>query len=477
METQCSNRAFEFQPLGGRQISARFDGGIITSDAGGLLLRQVEEKTGILARFARCFDDFRDPKLIEFTVAEILKQRVFGLCLGYEDLNDHDRLRHDPLLAVLVGRADPAGQDRQRPRDRGAPLAGKSTMNRLELTPPGADAESRYKKIVARHHKVETFFVETFLDLTPQPPEEIVLDFDATDDPVHGHQLGRFFHGYYDGYCFLPLYIFCGQHLLCAKLRPADIDASAGAVKHLERIVAQVRARWPRVRIIIRGDSGFCREPLMRWCEDHGVDFVLGLAKNKRLTKILGGELHAAQQEFAATGQAARRFKDFEYCTRKSWRQPRRVVGKAEHLAKGANPRFVVTSLSAADCPARELYEERYCARGDMENRIKEQQRFLFADRTSCQTLRANQMRLWLSSVAYVIMQALREHGLAHTPLAKAQCDTIRLKLLKIGAQVRITVRRVWISLAENCPYQAIFAAASAALERWTLAPPGASTA
>jgi Transposase DDE domain group 1 len=380
-------------------------------------------------------------------------------------------LRRDPLLAVLVGRDNPTGEERQS-RDRGAPLAGKSTLNRLELTPTRATKKSRYKKIAARHHKIDQFFVQTFLKLNPQPPEEIVLDFDATDDPLHGHQLGRFFHGYYDGYCFLPLYIFCGQHLLCAKLRPADIDGAADAVKHLATIVEQIRARWPTVRIIIRGDSGFCREPLMRWCEGHGVDFVLGMAKNRRLTEILGGELHAAQMEFEATGQPARQFKEIAYRTRKSWHRERRVVGKAEHLAKGSNPRFVVTSLSSEECAARELYEVRYCGRGEMENRIKEQQRFLFADRTSCHTMRANQMRLWLSSVAYVMMQALREHGLAETPLAKAQCDTIRLKVLKIGARVRVTVRRVWISLAESYPYQAIFLAASAALSRWTLVPP-----
>lgn len=476
METECSQLTFEFQPLRARQVSARFDGGTITSDAGGLLLRQVEGKAGIIADFARCFDDFRDSELIEFTVEELVKQRVYGLCLGYEDLNDHDLLRRDPLLAVLVGRNDPAGDQRQLPRDKGAPLAGKSTLNRLELTPPRATEKSRYKKIAARHRKIDDFFVQTFLKLTPQPPDEIVLDFDATDDPVHGHQLGRFFHGYYDGYCFLPLYIFCGEHLLCAKLRPADIDGAAGAVKHLARIVEQIRTRWPNVRIIVRGDSGFCREPLMHWCEEHRVDFLLGMAKNKRLTKILGGELHAAQLEFATTGQPARRFKEITYRTRKSWHRERRVVGKAEHLAKGANPRFVVTSLSSEECAARELYEVRYCGRGDMENRIKEQQRFLFADRTSCQTMRANQMRLWLSSVAYVVMQALREHGLAETPLAKAQCDTIRLKLLKIGAQVRVTVRRVWFSLAESYPYRALFLAATAALSRWSLAPPIAAS-
>jgi len=467
METECSTLTLEFQPLGGRQITARFDGGTITSDAGGLLLREVEASTGLLAGLAACFDDYRDPELIEHTVEALVKQRVFALALGYEDLNDHDRLRADPLLAVLVGKEDPTGQDRVEARDRGKPLAGKSTLNRLELTPVGADAGHRYKKIVARHRRIESWFVEAFLRLTPEPPAEIVLDLDATDDPLHGHQSGRFFHGYYKNYCYLPLYIFCGEHLLCAKLRPSDIDAAAGSVKQVARIVERIRDRWPGVRIILRGDSGFCRENLMRWCEDHQVDYLFGLAKNNRLTRILGKELHEAKCAFEATEQPARVFKDFTYRTHKSWSRERRVVGKAEHLAKGANPRFVVTSLPADREPARPLYEKRYCARGEMENRIKEQQLYLFADRTSCHSMRANQLRLWLSSAAYVLLAALRQHGLANTPLKHARCDTIRLKLLKIGAVVRVTVRRVWFSLAESCPYQTIFAQVLANLRTW----------
>jgi hypothetical protein len=314
--------------------------------------------------------------------------------------------------------------------------------------------------------------VEAFLHLNPTPPEEIILDLDATDDPIHGHQAGRFFHGYYDSYCYLPLYIFCGEHLLLAKLRPSDIDASAGSVKQVAWIIERIRQQWPHVQIILRGDSGFCRENLMAWCEQNHVDYVFGLARNKRLTKILGRELYEAQQQFQATGQPARQFKDFTYCTRKSWSRERRVVGKAEHLAKGSNPRFVVTSLPAERFAARALYEDCYCARGEMENRIKEQQLCLFADRTSCQTLRANQLRLWLSSAAYVLLQALRQHGLKDTPLAQARCDTIRLKLLKIGAIVRVTVRRVWFSLAESCPYQALFAQVFDHLCRWQLPRP-----
>jgi hypothetical protein len=370
---------------------------------------------------------------------------------------------------VLVGKADPTGQDRRRREDRGKSLAGKSTLNRLELTPVGADEKSRYKKVVARHRDIENFFVEMFLSLHPTPPKEIVLDFDATDDPIHGHQLGRFFHGYYDGYCYLPLYIFCGEHLLCAKLRPSDIDGAAGSVKQLAKIVEQIRLAWPDVRIVVRGDSGFCRENLMRWCEENHVDYVLGLAKNARLQRILGRELHEAKLQFEATGQASRVFKDFTYQTRKSWSRERRVVGKAEHLSKGSNPRFIVTSLPVEELDARMLYEDVYCARGEMENRIKEQQMCLFADRTSCATMRANQLRLWLSSAAYTLLMALRQFGLQGTEMATARCDTIRLKLLKLGALVRTTVRRVWISLSESCPYQRVFAQVYDNLRRWSL--------
>ena len=471
METQCSQQAFEFQPLGARQVTAGFDGGTITSDAGGLLLREIESKTGLLANLAGCFDDFRDPELVEHTTEDLIKQRVFALALGYEDLNDHDQLRADPLLATLVGKRDVTGQERTDARDRGKPLAGKSTLNRLELTPARANEKSRYKKIVARQRDIAAWFVKAFLRLNPEPPKEIILDLDATDDPIHGQQAGRFFHGYYKNYCYLPLYIFCGEHLLLAKLRPSNIDAAAGAVKQVAWIVEQIRQRWPHVRIILRGDGGFCRDGLMDWCENHRVDYVFGLAKNKRLIKILGRELHVAQQEFSASGKPARQFKDFTYRTRKSWSRERRVVGKAEHLAKGSNPRFIVTSLSAERFAAQALYEDCYCARGEMENRIKEQQLCLFADRTSCQTMRANQLRLWLSSAAYVLLQAMRQKGLQGTALEKARCDTIRLKLLKIGAVVRVSVRRVWFSLAQSCPYQQVFAQVFENLRRWILPP------
>jgi len=457
MKTQCKQETFLFQTQNRRELVAHFNGGNITSDAGGLLLQQTERATGIIERFAACFTDHRDRDLIEHSVEELIAQRIYALALGYEDLNDHDQLRNDPLLAVLVGKDDPTGQDRIRSRDKGKALAGKSTLNRLELTPVGANKNSRYKKITVNHPSVDDLFIEVFLESYNRPPSIIILDLDATDDPLYGHQLGRFFHGYYNNYCYLPLYIFCGEHLLCARLRPSDIDASAGSVKELGRIVSQIRSKWPYVQIIIRGDSGFCREHIMAWCEDNSVDYVLGLAKNDRLKREIAAEIDQAKKIYGETGQAARVFKDFQYQTLESWSRSRRVIGKAEYIEKGENPRFVVTSLSSDEVDARKLYEDTYCARGEMENRIKEQQLYLFADRTSCATMRANQLRLWFSSVAYSLMLALRRLGLKGTELAKAQCHTIRLKLLKIGAQVKVTVRKVWVWLSESYPYQQLF--------------------
>jgi len=457
MKTHCNQKTFDFQTQNSRKIVAHFNGGNITSEAGGLLLQQAERITGIISQFADCFTDHRDPDLSEFTAKELLAQRIFALALGYEDLNDHDQLRNDPLLAVMVGKKDPVGKDRVRKRDKGKPLAGKSTLNRLELTPVRANKRSRYKKITVSHRAVDVFFTDIFLQSYAKPPSTIVLDLDATDDLIHGHQLGRFFHGYYKNYCFLPLYIFCGEHLLCARLRPSDIDASAGSVKELDRIVRQIRSEWPDVRIIIRGDSGFCREPIMSWCERNDVDYVLGLAKNERLKKEIVDQMQQAKKLYEQSSQASRVYKDFEYQTLESWSKARRVVGKAEYLPKGENPRFVVTSLSRAEFDARTLYEQQYCARGEMENRIKEQQLCLFADRTSAATMRANQLRLWFSSVAYTLLNALRRLGLKGTELARARCDTIRLKLLKIGAQIKVTVRKVWVCLSESYPYREIF--------------------
>ena len=425
--------------------------------AGGLLLREVEQRTHILKRLAGCFVDYRDPDQIEHTVESLIKQRVMGLALGYEDLNDHDTLRHDPLLALLSDKQDLSGKTRKRDRDKGCALAGKSTLNRLELTPLDADAASRYKKIVADIEGMDDLLVELFLEAHDTAPAEIVLDVDATDDPLHGNQEGRFFHGYYRSYCYLPLYIFCDEHLLCARLRTANQDGAAGTVDELARIVERIRLSWPKTRIIVRGDSGFCREDLMAWCEAHGVEYVLGVPKNSRLKAIIAEEMAQARSQYEATDHAARVFKDFRYQTRKSWSCERRVIGKAEHLAKGENPRFIVTTLSTEEWDACSLYEELYCARGDMENRIKEQQLSLFADRTSTHEMRSNQLRLYFSSFAYVLMQTLRRLGLEGTSMAKAQCDTIRLKLFKIGAHIRVSVRRVRIAFSESYPYAVLF--------------------
>ncbi len=403
MRTECNQATFEFHGLFQRKVKVRFDGGKISSDAGVVLLREVERRTGLLAGLAECFTDHRDPRLIEHTVKELLGQRVYGLCLGYEDLNDHDQLRTDPMLAVAVDKADPLGESRRQAGDRGKALAGKCTLNRLELTGAQVDGQERYKKIAMDGDKIDRWMVDAFVAAQESAPEEIVLDLDATDDTIHGHQEGRFYHGYYGNYCYLPLYIFCGEHLLCARLRPSNIDACAGSVKELTNIVGRIREQWPDVKIVIRGDSGFCREQIMAWCEANDVSFVLGLAKNKRLINEIASELEQAKQQFEATGEPARVFKDFTYQTLKSWSRARRVIGKAEHLAKGSNPRFVVTSLPSDAFDARSLYEDEYCARGNMENRIKEQQLGLFADRTSAVTMRANELRLWFSSVAYTL--------------------------------------------------------------------------
>ena len=466
MRTDCTEEQLVFQGLSGRQVVARFDGGRITSDAGILLLREVAERTGLLRRFAHCFTDHRDPELIEHTVEELVAQRVLALACGYEDLNDHDVLRDDALLAVAAGKRDASGASRKRARDQGHALAGKSTLNRLEGTPAAATAAARYKKIVYDGAAIEAWFVDAFLAAHATPPTDIVLDLDATDDPLHGKQEGRFFHGYYRAYCYLPLYIFAGDFLLAATLRRADGDGAAGAVEEVARIVAQLRGRWPGVRIVVRGDSGFARDALMTWCEAHDVDYVLGLARNARLEAAVTLELALAEIGCAVTRAPVRLYRELEYRTHDSWTRARRVVAKAEHLPGKANPRFVVTSLPVARWAAAALYEDLYCARGDMENRIKEQQLGLFADRTSTATMRANQLRLWFSSVAYVLVETLRRVGLAGTALARAQVGTIRTRLLKLGALVTVSVRRVVIALSSVFPLQKLFARALANLQR-----------
>lgn len=444
MPTECSAKSYDFARVESRSVVAAFDGGAVTSDAGGLLLGATDRAIGLVGRFAGCFTDHRRADLIEHEVATLVGQRVFGIALGYEDVNDHDQLRHDPVMATLVGKL--AG------RRRGcAPLAGKSTLNRLELSRP---EPTQYHKVSHDPQAVEALFVTLFLEAHAKPPKQIILDLDATDDPIHGNQEGRFFHGYYDSYCYLPLYIFCGRHLLAAKLRRSNIDGAAGAREEIERIVTQIRRRWPRVRILLRADSGFCREELMAWCEGHRVDYLFGLARNARLVGQIERELAEAARESSRTGRPARRFRDFRWSTLDSWSRRRRVVAKAEVTQGDTNPRFVVTSLRPAEAEARHLYEKIYCARGEMENRIKECQADLFADRTSAATMRANQLRLWFASMAYVLLCALRRIGLRFTQFASATCGTIRLRLLKVGALVTASVRRIKIAMASAYPWR-----------------------
>ncbi len=445
MPTECISDLFGFARVESRRVEAAFDGGAVTSNGGALLLGAPERAIGLVAGFARCFQDGRDPALTEHSVATLVGQRVFALALGYEDLIDHDELRHDPVMAVLAGKLEARRADC-------APLAGKSTLNRLEHAPSGAP--SRYHKIGHDAAAIGRQFVALFLAAHRRPAKQIIIDLDATDDPLHGEQEDRFFHGYYDCYCYLPLYIFCGRHLLAAKLRPANIDGAAGAIEELARIVEQIRDDWPDARILVRADSGFAREALMAWCEANRVDYVFGLARNKRLGGAIEDALAAAAADSRRTGKPARRYQELVWTTRKSWSRERRVVAKAEWTHGKANPRFVVTSLGTGEVKARRLYEKVYCARGDMENRIKECQGDLFADRTSAATMRANQLRLWFAAMAYALLCALRRIALKHTRFARATCGTIRLKLLKIGAQVRRSVRRVKFAMASSFPYQ-----------------------
>jgi DDE family transposase len=448
--TECSQEVFHFAHYFSRRVEASFTAGRVSSDGGALLLREAERRIGLMERVAACFNDKRKQDRVEHRVGEMLAQRIFGLALGYEDVNDHEQLRHDPLLAVLSGK-----------RALDEPLAGKSTLNRLEL--PGGS--KRYHKIDFASEKIDALLCDLFVESHAAPPEEVVLDLDATDIPLHGHQPERFFHGYYDSYCYLPLYIFSGDQLLCARLRPSNQDAARGALDEVKRIVTQLRASWPQVKIVLRADSGFCREERMAWCEaeENKVDSLFGLARNSRLQKIVGKQMHEAKAEHERTEKAARVFTEFEYKTKKSWARARRVVAKAEYLDKGENPRFVVTSLTPDQWAARELYEKLYCARGEMENRIKEQM-CLFAYRLSTEEMKGNQLRLYLSALAYTLVEALRRLALQGAEWAQAQVDTIRLKLFKIGAIVRVSARRVWLQMSSPYPWKEVYERAYAAL-------------
>jgi hypothetical protein len=446
--TECNQESFSFTAHFSRGVQAEFTAGRVSSDGGALLLRETDRRVNLLGRVAGCFIDGRAPLQVKHRLSEMLAQRIYGLALGYEDLNDHEQLRSDPLLGLLSGK-----------RELDEPLAGKSTLNRLELT----GRSLRYHKISYSAESMDRLLRNLFIESHSAPPEQIVLDLDATDIPLYGHQPERFFHGYYDSYCYLPLYIFAGDQLLCARLRPANQDGAAGSVEEVSRIVTELRERWPEVRIVLRADSGFCREELMGWCERNQVDYLLGLARNKRLRKIIGVEMHQAHLLHQTSGKAARVFAQFSYQTRKSWSRARRVVAKAEYLDKGENPRFVVTSLPAEQWSAQDLYEKFYCARGEMENRIKEQM-CLFADRLSTDEMKGNQLRLYFSALAYTLIEALRRLGLKGTAWAEAQVDTIRLKLLKIGAIVRVSVRRVLLQLSSAYPWKNLYAYAFHAL-------------
>lgn len=443
--TECIQDRFEFASVGGtREIVAEFSGGTISSDGGGLLLQETGLKMNLLARFSQCFVDRRNPLLIEHSVEQMIRQRVYALALGYEDLNDHEQLRQDPLLGLMAGKAQPGTEA----------LAGKSTLNRMEL---GTGMPTRYKKITFWRDSVDELLVNVFLEAHAAAPPQIVVDIDTTDMALHGNQEGKFYHGYYKHYCYLPLYIFCGDHVLCSRLRPSSIGAPVGSRKEVERIVKQIRQSWPEVEIILRGDSGFCSDELMTWCEQNRVEYVLGMARNQRVEGLIAGPLAEAKQQFEATQQPARIFVEFQHETLAgSWNKKRRVVAKAEHIDGKSNPRFIVTSLDPERWDKQLLYEELYCARGDMENRIKEQFA-LFADRVSASTMRANQQRIYLSVIAYTLMNGLRRLGLSATTMATAQVSTIRLKLLKIGALIKVTVRKVWVRMASSYPYQALF--------------------
>jgi len=462
--TDCNDQPLLFQDLGARQVVADFSGGTLSTDGGALLLREVNQRLGVARALAQCFDDQRDPRFVDHALEQLLTQRLEGLALGYEDLNDHDQLRRDPLLAVACDKTDPLGQDRVFSDNRGAALAASATLNRLELS---NNRRTRCHKLPHDPQKVAACLLSLGVRCLPKHAREIVVDLDAMGHLLHGAQEGRHFSAYYDDYCYLPLYVFVGDVPLWAQLRTSDRDAADGVVAALEKIIPAIRKRCKRARIIVRGDSGFCREELLAWCEQHGVYYGVGLAQNPVLVGQLQPALAAARARRCLTGAAsARVFAEFEYQTQKSWSRARRVIGKAEVMAAGDNPRFVVTNLPArgfkgdADrtrfTPQR-LYEEFYCGRGQMENVLKQQTLDLRADRLSTHHLASNQLRLWLATLAYLLLERVRAWGLGGTELARATVGTVRLKLLKVAAQVSVSVRRVYVRLSSAYPWAALF--------------------
>jgi len=445
-------------------VAADFSGGYLSSDGGVLLLRQLDRSIGLSRGLAECFTDRRDARFVEHGVAELLAQRLYGLALGYEDLNDHADLRRDPLLAVAAEKADPFGALR-RPRDQGRALAAPATLQRME-TAVDHDA-SRYHKLGAERGALHSYLLKCGVHTLAKTTREVIIDFDATDARLHGKQEGRFFHGYYGDYCYLPLLAYIGSVPVWAQLRTADRDAADGTLEALQAIVAAVRARCPQARIILRGDSGFCREELMGWCEAHGVDYILGLARNARLLVALTPALVRARERAGLCGGHTREFAELTYRTLDSWSRARRVVGKAEILGDKDNPRFVVTNLPAADFPAAALYEDLYCARGAMENAIKEHQLDLFGERLSCQGFASNEVRLLLASFAHYLIERLRAIGLHGTALAQATAGTLRTQLFKLAALVTVSVRRVHVRFASAFPRQALFAQVHRQLGAW----------
>jgi hypothetical protein len=426
----CNSELFHFPSFDRRKIEADFSGGDVSSDGGLLLLRQVDQRLGLCGALSRAIADPRAPELITHRQIDLLRQRIYGLAAGYEDLNDHDTLRKDLVWQSAI--------------ERGEELASSPTLCRLENR---ADRQSAWA--------ISRVLVEKFIQSFKAPPPELILDFDATDDRVHGLQEGRFFHGYYGDWCFLPLYVLCGEQLLVSYLRPSNIDVAQHAWAILKLLVVRLRQEWPGVKIILRADSGFCRWKMLRWCEGHGVDYIVGLAKNARLLRLAEELNQRAETQYASAQEKQRLFGELDYAA-DTWDRARRVIAKAEHSARGRNPRFVVTSLLGE---AQTLYDGVYCARGEMENRIKEQQLGLFADRTSCRSWWANQFRLLLSSAAYVLMETIRRVGLCGTELGQAQVNTIRLKLLKIGTVILRNTRRIRLLFSSAYPYQALFRA------------------
>jgi hypothetical protein len=426
--TVCTTKTIEFTRCKNRKVQANFGGGEITSDAGVMLLNQVDKAINLTERIAATANDPRQKKKIKHTVGDMLRQRIYSLALGYEDLNDHDTLRKDTAVQTAVGKDED--------------LASSPTLCRFENF---ADQQMCWDMSKA--------LVDIFIESFEEPPKEIILDFDATDDPVHGNQFGRFYHGYYHGYCFLPLYVFCEKHLLAAYLRPSNIDAAHGSWAVLKLLSDRIKEAWPDTKIIFRADSGFCRHLMMDWCDKNNIDYIIGIAKNSRLESKASDLMEQAILEFENTGEKQRVFGDITYSAN-TWKYERRIIAKAEYSARGKNPRFIVTSLSG---DGQSIYEDQYCARGEAENRIKAQQLDLFADRTSCTNFLPNQIRLLLSGLAYTLIEAMRRLALKDTILSSACCGSIRLKLFKIGAVLLKNTRRIQMLLSSAYPYKEMF--------------------